>query len=456
MTTANLSEMERTIAESVCIRPLRVAVTPGAPPVFARCHTRLAHVCPSCSRLYAGDWKKIIRSGLLPTPDGTTTAADFEGEDVLFLTLTAPSFGRVHRVPKPGLELTPARPVRTCGCGHRHTWEADRGLAGVPLDPDNYKYKDQVRWNYALGKLWNATLAGLRRVAQDFAFAVVREWQARGVLHLHAILRVPAGLSPLLVARTAQRSTATIRGSRYVWGREVQCTTIADSATRARKVGYLAKAVGYSAKSFGESLVDDELSTPAYRGHIKRLDRVAQRLRCPRCPTFGPGVCRSAVHSSLGAHGSVVSVSRGTKEARGWSLPGYTRRGLREQRRQWAVENGYDQTVRLSAEQMEYLLDLAVRRDSGRPDPAQLPPETPTDALGYLARLWDGLPISGGPAMAAGNTVGGRECTEALADAMGDPAGEDAPPEPHLVAPVGRECAEEASTHLKARKGGPG
>jgi hypothetical protein len=59
-----------------------------------RCGNRRASRCPSCSRLYQGDTFHLVRAGLT---GGKGLPATVAGHPRLFVTLTAPSFGPVHR-----------------------------------------------------------------------------------------------------------------------------------------------------------------------------------------------------------------------------------------------------------------------------------------------------------------------------------------------------------------------
>ena len=54
------------------------------------CKTRDFYSCPHCAALYRGDWQAIIRDGLYSLT---------EPARIVFMTLTAPSFGAVHRIP---------------------------------------------------------------------------------------------------------------------------------------------------------------------------------------------------------------------------------------------------------------------------------------------------------------------------------------------------------------------
>ena len=61
--------------------------------VHVRCGNRRASECPSCSRLYAADMFHLIRAGVT---GGKTVPESVADHPLLFATLTAPSFGRVH------------------------------------------------------------------------------------------------------------------------------------------------------------------------------------------------------------------------------------------------------------------------------------------------------------------------------------------------------------------------
>ena len=111
----------------------------------------------------------------------------------VFASLTAPSFGPVHSRPDDG---------RACRCGKRH--EADDPELGAAIDPTAYGYEGAVLWNWHAPALWNrftielvrvlAARAGLSerewRKCVRVAFAKVAEFQARGLVHFHAIVRL--------------------------------------------------------------------------------------------------------------------------------------------------------------------------------------------------------------------------------------------------------------------------
>jgi hypothetical protein len=123
----------------------------------------------------------------------------------LFVTVTAPSFGPVHLGPGKTGTPRPCHPGARRGgpvCGRWHP--AGDPLIGTPLDPGGYDYTGQVLFNAHAGALWAClTLHARRRLAAvlgfpqrelpgvaRLVFAKVAEYQARGVVHLHAIVRL--------------------------------------------------------------------------------------------------------------------------------------------------------------------------------------------------------------------------------------------------------------------------
>jgi hypothetical protein len=111
--------------------------------------------------------------------------------------LTAPSFGPVHT-----RTVTPRGHVRRCGCGERH--HGDDPRIGGALDPERYDYEGAVLWQAHAGMLWARFVTHLRRAlaaalgvgARDWphhgrlSFAKVAEYQRRGLVHFHAVIRL--------------------------------------------------------------------------------------------------------------------------------------------------------------------------------------------------------------------------------------------------------------------------
>ncbi|MFF9910666.1 replication initiator protein RepSA [Streptomyces sp. NPDC013457] len=154
------------------------------------CGNRRASRCPACAWTYAGDTYHLIRAGLIGNPDKGTPDT-IRDHPRVFATLTAPSFGPVHN--RPG--------TRPCRCGTRHADDAPE--LGTPLDPETYDYTGAVLWNNHASELWRyftiylrreiAARAGLTQKAaretSRVSFGKVAEYQKRGAVHFHAVIR---------------------------------------------------------------------------------------------------------------------------------------------------------------------------------------------------------------------------------------------------------------------------
>ncbi|GAA3433369.1 replication initiator [Kutzneria kofuensis] len=257
--------------------------------IFAPCGNRRESVCPTCSDRYAADAFHLMRAGLSGGDKGVpVTVAE---KPRVFATLTAPSFGPVHN------RRTSAR-GRTipCACGERHH-QADPRV-GAPLDVDTYDYVGAVLWQAHAGKLWHRfTIALRRKLAQAagitvreftdharLSYAKVAEYQRRGLVHFHAMVRVdgaggPSDQTPawataelLTDAIVAAAGAVQLDISRpdgaalsLVWGRQVDVRQIRPTAaaevedergeiSEERLAAYVAK---YATKGTGKSEAAD-------------------------------------------------------------------------------------------------------------------------------------------------------------------------------------------------------
>jgi hypothetical protein len=172
------------------------------------CGNRRVSVCPSCSATYQADSFQLLAAGLR---GGKGLPERVARHPRLFVTFTAPSFGPVHSRRAQGLLVFPCHPYRqgaTCphgrrvGCWQRH--DPDDPRLGEPLCPRCYQAGAQVLWNAMAGRLWSRTTiylyrtlakaagmteAELRRLVR-ISFAKVAEYQKRGAVHFHAIIRL--------------------------------------------------------------------------------------------------------------------------------------------------------------------------------------------------------------------------------------------------------------------------
>ncbi|MGW0553665.1 replication initiator protein RepSA [Streptomyces sp. NPDC002926] len=161
------------------------------------CGNRRASRCQPCAYLYAGDAYRLVRAGL-SGDDAMNIPTAVRERPRVFTTLTAPSFGRVHNIPDTG----------RCRCGTRHTNE-DPAL-GTALDPTTYDYAGAVLFNNHAGELWHrfinrlrrelAAAAGLTQTAfketARLSFNKVAEFQKRGAIHFHAVIRIDGPSGP--------------------------------------------------------------------------------------------------------------------------------------------------------------------------------------------------------------------------------------------------------------------
>lgn len=226
----------------------------------------------------------------------------------MFLTLTAPSFGAVHRrLPDGSCHL--AGPRCSHGvplvCATRHT-EDDEDLGGA-LCPDCYDYEAAVRFNAGVSELWRRTtiyalralgsLAGTstREAARRLRLSYVKvvEFQRRGSVHIHALVRVdargdelgeaPEGIDADMLAAAlriaSQKVSASLPGAidecRMVWGEQIDTAVVTDADEgRRRAAAYFGK---YAAKGSDEhGVLDHRLRTRVPRNarlpaHLRKL-----------------------------------------------------------------------------------------------------------------------------------------------------------------------------------------
>lgn len=282
-----------------------------------RCGNRRADVCPSCSRVYAADTFHLIRCGLTGGKGVPDTVAD---NLLVFATLTAPSFGSVHGVRDGSRRCHPrSGPKSRCphgrsmSCMLRHG-PTDPGL-GQPLCWECYDYASHVVWQWWAPELWRRFTITLRRLIAKtlgvkprdlnehatLQYAKVAEFQLRGIVHFHALVRLdgpksdagfapsPPSIDPALLALLVEEASRAVsftapsalddnleRGLRFgsqVDARGVRTSRRTDDPERPLQpeqvAGYLAK---YATKSATESA--DGGSNP----HLQRIQAVAAAI----------------------------------------------------------------------------------------------------------------------------------------------------------------------------------
>lgn len=251
--------------------------------ILVPCGNRRASICQPCADRYAADAFHLLRAGLTGGSKGVPESVSTKPR--AFVTLTAPSFGAVHNRP-----TTRAGIPRRCACGQRH--HIDDPRVGTAIDVDTYDYTGHVLWQNNVGALWHrftitlrrtiATTVGLkvREISEQLriSYAKVAEYQRRGIVHFHAVIRLdgPDGAtSPApawatndllvdCVRRAARACSVTPRGVDFtlVWGRQVDIRPILPTSTdpddreltEASLSGYIAK---YATKGSGKSEATD-------------------------------------------------------------------------------------------------------------------------------------------------------------------------------------------------------
>jgi hypothetical protein len=305
--------------------------------IYKPCGNRRATACPGCAETYRRDAYQLIRAGLA---GGKGIPASVSVHPAVFATFTAPSFGPVHVRPvrrhtctdRSACTCKPEpcharRDAETCPhgirvtCWKRHTRTDPR--LGQPLCPDCYDYIAHAVWNHSASELWRRTKQDIERHLNQLAarrgspphpdgtsrirveHGRVAEYQARGAVHFHVILRLdgtdpadPAAIVPPPLGITAadledaiSRSATGITwqtpahpdspdgtGWHIAWGEQTDTRIIAahSDVTDLAVAAYLAKystkgteATGYSAARLTPDTID--LHAKADGTHPQRL-----------------------------------------------------------------------------------------------------------------------------------------------------------------------------------------
>jgi hypothetical protein len=325
------------------------------------CGNRRASVCLSCSATYQGDQFHLLAAGLR---GGKGVPETVSAHPRLFVTFTAPSFGRVHSRRAQGLLVHPCHPYRQgqrcphgrrVGCWQRH--DPNDPKLGEPLCGRCYQAGGQVLWNALAGRLWSRTtiyvyralaqLAGLTegelRALVRVSFAKVAEYQRRGAVHFHAIIRLdaattcgcPSGVAPppagftadLLERAIRQAATAVTVPCPMVdedqgvtltarWGEQLDVRHITEVGDDDRELsaeqvaGYVAKYATKSTEALGVTL-DHRIGEVELEGldvpaHVAELVRACWELGAR--PGLGGLRLRSWAHMlGFGGHFSTKS-----------------------------------------------------------------------------------------------------------------------------------------------------
>ncbi|MBQ1091810.1 replication initiator [Streptomyces sp. B93] len=315
--------------------------------LLVRCRNRRATICPACSRLHAGDTYHLIRAGLL---GGKNVPATVRHRPRLFVTLTAPSFGPVHRTGEPcrprrdGGQCEHGRPL---GCGAIHA--PDDATVGQPLCADCYDYTGHVLWHAHASKLWDRFAIDVRRrlassvglVQSHFrtharlSFARVAEYQKRAAVHVHAIIRLdgpdgPATESPTWATTDHLTDAVSTAAGRVLvrspyspavgeltlaWGAQLDIRPLHadgdgpdDDAVAAYVAKYVTKGASDTGSGTDQPLTTwHDIDTAPVNTHVRTLIRTCWRLG--GLPEYAHLRLRAWAHT-LGYRGHILTKSR--------------------------------------------------------------------------------------------------------------------------------------------------
>ena len=274
------------------------------------CGNRRASRCSPCSQVYKDDTFHMLNAGLM---GGKGVPESVASHPRVFATFTAPSFGPVHhRVIGEGGAVKPCtprreRPVCEHGaqllCMERHA-EGDP-LVGAPLCAECFDYAGAVLFNAHAGKLWHLTVDDLRRVmlpslsgltkrkfveTARVSFAKVAEYQARGLVHFHAVIRIDGADGPGSTP-PGWASVELLDGAIHATAERVRVVT-ADSPVGIREFGW-GREVDVKAIPIGDSKVAGYVAKYATKG-AECVGAVDRSLCCRECE--GTGLFGACVH----------------------------------------------------------------------------------------------------------------------------------------------------------------
>jgi hypothetical protein len=316
------------------------------------CGNRREAVCPACAERYRQDAYQLIAAGLR---GGKGVPDSIAEHPTVFVTLTAPSFGHVHSRPVgPDGQPRRCRPRRdapVCSHGNRLSCGAihaeDDPCLGEPLCIECFEHAAAIVWNNLLGELWrrttiylprtmacltNRTQERLRKLVR-FSYVKVAEYQRRGLVHLHVLIRLdqampayrahelhpPPRRFDVELLERAVRTTLDIVSAplpdelgpgRVRWGGEIDIRRLDGGQVRGELAGYLAKYATKSTELAGGVLrrvSEHEVDDLPVSDHVRAYLREAFKLHAE--PELADQRFGATAHA-LGYRGHCLTKSR--------------------------------------------------------------------------------------------------------------------------------------------------
>jgi hypothetical protein len=245
-----------------------------------RCGTRRRDKCEPCSFI----WRDDAYYALI------NPSKEHKGS-LTFITLTAPGskhFGKSHTASFKGLKS------ERCACRSFHS--PSDSVVGLPTNSDKFDYKKVTKFNYRASRLTSVTLqkiyrliltdlnsgreASERKTIKDVRLPTARvmEWQERGVLHVHIIVR---GHIPTYIVEKAVKGSPPTSTRRRVlpaehdgekWGEQFDVRHInsGDEKQIAKLSGYITKVVGYALKDVTSHGAETDKRKEAFHARLRK------------------------------------------------------------------------------------------------------------------------------------------------------------------------------------------
>lgn len=293
-----------------------VTLSDGKRTILKGCGNRRSSVCLPCSDRYKNDMWHLVSAGLRGGKGVPDTVA---GHPMVFVTLTAPSFGAVHSTRDKNTQSRVCRPNtgrcphgRPKGCWQHHT--AGEECLGKPLCLKCFRYQQAVTFNLLAPELWRRTTIYIKRALAQvngipqhslnkqvrLSYVKVAEYQKRGVIHFHAIIRLdgietdevtfpPEGFTTGQLIQAVRLGVQTVAvpspltGNELVrWGTQLDIQPITQQKTLSKKAAaYIAKYATKATETIGvptHRINENQIDHLVVHPHIKRYLQTTANL----------------------------------------------------------------------------------------------------------------------------------------------------------------------------------